>query len=206
MATGKPLTSMADDTAIQRTVASLKSRNIDALVVESGDAAREKLIELMPEGAELFKGTSETLDSIGYSDYARQTNRYKYLNGVIAAETDPAKQRELRRMASVAEYYVGSVHAVAETGEVVIASGSGSQLGAYAYGAKQVIWVVGTQKICPTLEDAIARVRGFSLAMHDRWLVEHGRSASPLGKLLVFENEQNPGRVQMIMIKQNVGW
>ena len=206
MATGKSLTSMADDIAIQRTVASLKSRNIDALVVESGDAAREKLIELVPDGAELFKGTSETLDSIGYSDYVRQSDRYKYLNGVIAAEADPAKQRELRRMASVAEYYVGSVHAVAETGEVVIASGSGSQLGAYAYGAKQVIWVVGTQKICPTLEDAINRVRGFSLAMHDQWLVEHGRSASPLGKLLVFENEQNPGRVQMIMIKQSVGW
>jgi hypothetical protein len=80
MATRNPQTSWADDTAIQRTVASLKSRNIEAVVVESGEAAREKLIQLVPDGAELFKGTSETLDSIGYSDYVRQTDRYKYLN------------------------------------------------------------------------------------------------------------------------------
>lgn len=206
MVTRNPQTSWADDTAIQRTVASLKSRNIEAMVVENGEAAREKLIQLIPDGAELFKGTSETLDSIGYSDYVRESDRYKYLNGAIAAETDPAKQRELRRLSSVAEYFVGSVHAVAETGEVVIASGSGSQLGAYAYGARHVIWVVGTQKICPTLTEAIARVRGYSLEKHDQWLVEHGRSASPLGKLLIYENEQAPGRVQMLLIKQNVGW
>lgn len=206
MATGNRPTSVADETAIQRTVASLKARNVEALVVENGDAAREKLLELVPDGAELYKGTSETLDTIGYSEYVRQTDRYRYLNGIIAAEADPAQQRELRRMASVAEYYVGSVHAVAETGEVVVASGSGSQLGAYAYGAKHVIWVVGTQKICPSFDNAIARVRGFALAMHDKWLEDHGRSASPLGKLLVYENEQIPDRVQMVLIKQNVGW
>lgn len=206
MATRNPRTSLADDTAIQRTAAALKSRNIDVVVVDNGDSAREKLIEMVPDGAQLFKGTSETLDTIGYSDYVRNTDRYNYLNAAIAAETDPAQQRELRRLTSVAEYFVGSVHAVAETGEVVIASGSGSQLGAYAYGAKRVIWVVGTQKICPTLSDAIARVRGYALDKHDQWLMEHGRSASPLGKLLVFENEQNAGRVQMILIKQSVGW
>jgi hypothetical protein len=206
MATRNPQTSLADETAIQRTVESLKSRNIDTIVVENGEAAREKLIALVPNGAELFKGTSETLDSIGYSDYVRQSGRYKYLNGAIAAETDPARQRELRRLSSVAEYFVGSVHAVAQTGEVVIASGSGSQLGAYAYGAKHVIWVVGTQKICPTLGDAIARVRGYALEKHDQWLMEHGRSASPLGKLLIYENEQATGRVQMVLIKQKLGW
>src|SRR5919106_39086 len=187
MATRNPQTSLADETAIQRTVESLKSRNIDTMVVKNGEAAREKLIALVPNGAELYKGTSETLDSIGYSDYVRQSGRYKYLNGAIAAETDPARQRELRRLSSVAEYFVGSVHAVAQTGEVVIASGSGSQLGAYAYGAKHVIWVVGIQKICPTLGDAIARVRGYALEKHDQWLMEHGRSASPLGKLLIYE-------------------
>ena len=66
--------------------------------------------------------------------------------------------------------------------------------------------MVGTQKICPTLGDAIARVRGYALEKHDQWLMEHGRSASPLGKLLIYEDEQATGRVQMVLIKQKLGW
>lgn len=197
---------LVDEAALLRTVTALKARNIAATVAENGNDARKKLIDLIPDGAEVFKSTSETLDTIGYSDYIRQTRRYKNLSGEIAAEPDRERQRELRRLASVAEYYVGSVHAIAETGEVIIASGSGSQLGAYVYGAKRVIWVAGVQKICPTLPDALARVRGFSVERHHRWAEENGRTAGPMGKLLIFENEQTPDRVRLVLIKESVGW
>lgn len=196
----------ADEAAILRTVAALQFRNVEAVVAEDGDDARQKLIAMIPDGAEVFKSTSETLDTIGYSDYFNQTDRYKNLNREMAAETDREQQRELRRLASVAEYYIGSVHAVAETGEVIVASGSGSQLGAYVYGAKQVVWVVGVQKICPNLTEAIARVRGFSVERHHQWAEESGRTAGPMGKLMIFENEQAPGRVRMVLIKEAVGW
>ncbi len=196
----------ADEAAILRTVAALQSRNVEAVVAEDGDDARQKLIAMIPDGAEVFKSTSETLDTIGYSDYFNRTDRYKNLNREMAAETDRERQRELRRLASVAEYYIGSVHAVAETGEVIVASGSGSQLGAYVYGAKQVVWVVGVQKICPGLTEAIARVRGFSVERHHQWAEESGRTAGPMGKLMIFENEQAPGRVRMVLIKEAVGW
>ena len=196
----------ADEAAILRTVAALQSRNVEAVVAEDGDDARQKLIAMIPDGAEVFKSTSETLDTIGYSDYFNQTDRYKNLNREMAAETDREQQRELRRLASVAEYYIGSVHAVAETGEVIVASGSGSQLGAYVYGAKQVVWVVGVQKICPSLTEAIARVRGFSVERHHQWAEESGRTAGPMGKLMIFENEQALGRVRMVLIKEAVGW
>ncbi len=195
-----------DDAALLRTVAALKTRNIEAVVAESGDEARERLIGMIPDGAEVFKSTSETLDTIGYSDYIQQTDRYQNLAMKIAAEPDRERQRELRRLASVAEYYVGSVHAISETGEVIVASGSGSQLGAYVYGAKQVIWVAGAQKICPTLDDALSRVRGFSVERHHQWAEASGRTAGPLGKLLVFENEQAPNRVRLVLIKESVGW
>ena len=129
MATESRQTAHIDQEAIDRTVAGLKSRNVDAVVAENGDDALRILIEMIPDGAEVFKSTSETLDTIGYSDYIRQTDRYRNLYAEVSAETDREKQRELRRLVSVAEYYVGSVHAIAETGEVIVASGSGSQLG-----------------------------------------------------------------------------
>ncbi len=199
-------TLLVDEAVVLRTVAALKARNVEAVVAENGDHARQILIDMIPDRAEVFKSTSETLDTIGYSDYFNQTDRYKNLNAKIAAEPDRERQRELRRLASVAEYYIGSVHAIAETGEVLIASGSGSQLGAYVYGAKQVIWVAGVQKICPTLADAVARIRGFSVERHHQWAEAQGRTAGPMGKLLIYENEQAQDRVRMVLIKESVGW
>ena len=206
MATENRQAVQIDQAAIDRTVAGLQSRNVDAVVAENGAEARQILIDMIPDGAEVFKSTSETLDTIGYSDYIRETDRYRNLYKEISEETDRDRQRELRRLASVAEYYVGSVHAVAETGEVIVASGSGSQLGAYVYGAKYVIWVTGVQKICPTLDDALDRVKGFSVERHHEWATSQGRPAAPLGKLMIFENEQNPDRVKMVLIKESLGW
>lgn len=206
MATESRQTAQIDQAAIDRTVAGLRDRNVDAVVAENGDEARRILIDMIPDGAEVFKSTSETLDTIGYSDYIRETDRYRNLYLEIAEESDRERQRELRRLASVAEYYVGSVHAIAETGEVIVASGSGSQLGAYVYGARTVIWVAGVQKICPSLDDALERVKGFSVERHHEWAISQGRAAAPLGKVMIFENEQNPDRIKMVLIKESLGW
>ena len=206
MATEQQGKFQVDEAAIRRTVESLKGRNVEAVVAENGDEARQILIDMIPDGAEVFKSTSETLDTIGYSDYIRETDRYKNLSLEISAEPDRERQRELRRLAGVAEYFVGSVHAIAETGEVLVASGSGSQLGAYVFDAKHVIWVAGVQKICPALDDAMARIRGFSVERHHEWAVAQGRAAAPMGKLMIFENEQNVNRIKMVLIKESLGW
>ena len=101
---------------------------------------------------------------------------------------------------------MGSVQAIAETGEIVVASGSGSQIGAFAYGARRVILVAGTQKICPTLAEAEARTRGFTLERHDRWLEGRGSGPAPIGKFLVMEHEPVVGRITMILIPESLGW
>ena len=132
----------------------MAARNIAAALVETGEEAMTWLLELAPKSAEIFYGASETLDSIGYTQHIHHNPDYKNLHDEVEAEADPAKQRELRRLSSVAEYYLGSVQAIAETGEILVASTSGSQVGAYAYGAKHLILVAGTQKICATLDDA----------------------------------------------------
>ena len=195
-----------DDAVIQRTVQALSERNMPAVVAESSEHAIQLLKDMIPEGAEVFNSTSETLDTIGYSDYLHNNPRYRNLHDEVAAETDPVKLREKRRLATVSEYIIGSVQAISETGEIVVASGSGSQLGAFVFGAKYVILVAGTQKICPTLSDAIDRSRGYTLDRHDEWRQAQGRGARPVGKLAILENEVGEGRVRVILIKQNLGW
>ena len=192
--------------SISRTIEALAARNVDAVLVESREAALARLKELVPEGCEVFVSTSETLDTIGYTEYMHGNDRYINLHDRMLAQPDAASQREFRRTTTTADYFVGSVQAIAETGEIVVASGSGSQIGAFAYGARRVIMVAGTQKICPTLAEAEARTRGFTLERHDRWLEGRGSGPAPIGKFLVMEHEPVVGRITMILIPESLGW
>jgi hypothetical protein len=179
---------------------------MDALIVDSGSDALSVLKEMLPEGAEIYNNTSETLDDIGFSDYVAHNPRFHNFHDDLVSESDPQKQRDIRRNSSLADYFIGSVQAIAESGEVVVASGSGSQIPAYAFNATHVIWVVGVQKICPTLDEAIARVRGYTVERHDAWLVDQGRNPAPIGKLMICEREGVPGRITVILIRQSLGW
>ena len=192
--------------SISRTIEALAARNVDAVLAASREAALARLRELVPEGSEVFVNTSETLDAIGYTEYMHGNDRYINLHDQMMSQPDPASQREFRRKTTTADYFVGSVQAIAETGEIVIASGSGSQIGAYSYGARRVILVAGTQKICPTLSDAESRTRGFTLERHDRWLEGRGVAPTPIGKYLVIEHEPVVGRISMVLIPESIGW
>lgn len=192
--------------SISRTITALAARNVDALLVENRVEALARLRELVPEGSEVFVNTSETLDTIGYTEYMHGNDRYVNLHDQMLAQPDAAAQREFRRKTTTADYFVGSVQAIAETGEIVIASSSGSQIGAYSYGARRVILVAGTQKICPTLAEAEARTRGFTLERHDLWLQGRGAAPTPIGKYLVMEHEPVVGRISMILVPETLGW
>ena len=192
--------------SISRTIEALAAGNVDAVLAASREAALARLRELVPEGSEVFVNTSETLDAIGYTEYMHGNDRYINLHYQMMSQPDPASQREFRRKTTTADYFVGSVQAIAETGEIVIASGSGSQIGAYSYGARRVILVAGTQKICPTLSDAESRTRGFTLERHDRWLEGRGVAPTPIGKYLVIEHEPVVGRISMVLIPESIGW
>jgi L-lactate utilization protein LutC len=197
---------LPDEAAIARTVEALRARNIHVIVTNTGEEAHHALIQLLPEGAEICDSTSETLDAIGFTAFVRGNPRFTNLHDGYAAEPDLAKRNDLRRRASIADYFIGSVQAIAETGEVFVASATGSQLAPYAYAAKHVIWVVGVQKIVPTFDAAMQRVRGHTLARHDQWLAEMGRAPTPIGKLGIIEHESQAGRITLILVKELLGW
>ena len=197
---------LASEMSILKTVESLTQRNISALAVDSTDEAFKLLLTLVPSGSEVYCGTSETLNSIGFPEYIRNNPDYRSLDREFESESDPQNKQELRRLSSISEYYIGSVQAISETGEVVVASSSGSQIGAYAFGAKHVILVSGTQKICPSLSDAISRVRGYSTDKHDEWLAEKGIGPAPVGKLLILEKETQLGRLTVLLVREDLGW
>lgn len=197
----------ADLKTIQKTAENLKARNVAVEIVENRAEALERIKKIIPERAEVMTGGSTTLEEIGFAELLKSgTHPWENFKDKIMAEKDQAKQGELRKKSSLAEYFLGSVHAVAETGEVVIASATGSQLPAYAFTSPHVIWIVGAQKITPDLESAMKRVREYVFSLEDKRMKGEGYSGSMIGKLMIFEKEFAPGRVTLIFVKEKLGF
>ncbi|MDP2951775.1 MAG: lactate utilization protein [Chloroflexota bacterium] len=194
------------DAVIQDTVAALKKRGIDAEVVADKGEVLERLKALIPPGGQVMSGGSTTLDEIGLTPYLRSgSHPWRSMRDDIQAEKDPTKRAELRRKAGTSEYFLGSIHAIARTGEVVVVSQSGSQQGAYVYDSPHVIWVAGAQKIVPDLASALRRVREYCLPLEDQRVKKLGIAGSSIGKLLIFEQESTPHRITLILVKEKVG-
>jgi hypothetical protein len=195
---------------IEAAIEALKSRGITADLLETREAALERVRTLIPAGASVSTGASLTLKEIGFEDLlVSGSHPWKNLKAEYLAEKDQARQRLLRRQSVLADYWLGSVHAVSQTGEIVIASMTGSQLAPYAYSASNLIWVVGAQKITASLEEAIRRVREYVLPHEDaRMRASSGRKyGSRVGKLMIFEYESPflSRTISLLFVRQKVG-
>lgn len=127
------------------------------------------------------------------------------------SKLDRAKDGHLmQQLGAAPEYAVGSVHAVTQDGKVMIASNTGSQLPAYAYGASHVIWVVGTQKIVKNLDEGEERLYNHTLPLESaRAQVAYGLPEgykSNVSKLLIVSREVNPNRITIVFVKELLGF
>ena len=198
---------LADGAAVARTMEALKARNIAVELLKDRGEALNRVTELLPDRAEIMMGSSTTLSEIGFLDLVKKGAKgWRNLKDTMVGMTDPVKRYELRARSSLAQYFLGSVHAVAETGEVVVASATGSQLPGYVYSSPNVVWVVGTQKIVASLDVAIRRVREYCLPLEDKAMKAAGQPGSAVGKLLIFEREANPIRkIRMLLVEEKLG-
>jgi LUD domain len=192
---------------VQRTFAALQTRGIASVFVPTRDAALERTLQMIPNGSRVAHGSSTTLEEIGFVARMKSPSpSYRYLNAEWSAETDPGKRAHLRARLSVeADFYLGSVQAIAETGEAVGADQSGSRQAFYVYGPPHVIWVAGINKLVPTLQDAIRRVREVALPLEDQRMKSLGASGSTIGKLVIYERER-PGRIALILVGEKLGF
>lgn len=207
-ATTLSYTDLATPTQVEQTAAAVQKRGIKVQVVDTPAQALEKIHQLIPAGANVMTGASETLRHIGFEDILiKKDHSWNNLKDALLAENNPEKQGKLRAQSTLSEFFLGSVQAIAETGEIVIASASGSQLAPYAFSSKNVIWVAGTQKIVPTLDAALRRVREFSLPREDERQKANGRPGSFLGKILIIEGEHPmmQRNLNLILVNHLVG-
>jgi hypothetical protein len=194
----------ANRAAIERAAAALRLRNFDARIVADAAEAREMVLALLPEGTEVGEGASLTLDQIGVTEIVEKSGRYDAIRPRTRAMDRATQMREIRKLAAAPDFQINSVHALTEDGRMVIASGTGSQLGPIGFGAGKVVLVVGAQKIVPDLETAYRRVEEYSYPLEDAKMQELYGARSSVSKMLIL-NRDSPGRTTVILVAEPVG-
>ena len=198
-------TTLPDEQTLADTVVALEEHGFSVEVVDDLDAAREAVLARIPEGSSVMTNTSVTLQETGIADAINGGGPYESARNKMFALDFATQVQEMKAIGGQPDYALGSVHAVTREGTLVIASASGSQLASYAWGAANVIFVVGAQKLVPTLEAAHERIYNHSLKLEDaRAYAAYGQN-SRVGKILEIHQE-DPGRIHVVLIRQQVGF
>jgi hypothetical protein len=154
MSDSKKFGELADEITINKTVSALKKNGLVVYVVNNRQEAKVQVLDLLPVGAEIMNMSSTTLAEIGLDEGILNSEIYKALRKQLATLNDDKHLMIKQCLGAAPEYTIGSVHAITEDGEILVASATGSQLPSYAYGARFVIWVVGAQKIVKDIAPA----------------------------------------------------
>jgi hypothetical protein len=196
----------APESRVARTAAALEANGMTVLRAANSAEAKRIVLDLIPAGSQVHQDASQSLQESGISAEIERSGRYEPLRPRVFAMDRATQADEIRRLTAAPEVMLGSVHGVTETGSLVAASVSGSQLGPYASGAGKVILLVGTQKIVPDLADALARIDDYVFPLEDaRALAAYGVH-SAVNKVLIIHREATPGRVAVVLCDEALGF
>ena len=198
-------TTLPEDQTLAATVTALEEHGFSVEVVDDLDAARQAVLDRIPHGASVMTNTSVTLAETGIAEAINGGGRYESARNKMFALDFATQAREMKAIGGQADYALGSVHAVTRDGILVIASASGSQLASYAWGAANVMFVVGAQKLVPDLAAARERIYQHSLVLEDARAIAAYGQHSQVGKILEIHAEL-PGRIHVVLIRQPVGF
>ena len=140
----------------ERLIQKLRQRHYDAYYCEGREALLNQVKALIPEGSTVAWGGSMSIRDTGI------TQMLKTGNYVVYDREDVTTAEDKRRMylkAFECQYYLGSVNAMSEEGEIVNIDGTGNRVAAMTWGPEHVILVVSLHKVCQDLEAAIKRAR-----------------------------------------------
>ncbi|RSM72715.1 hypothetical protein DMB66_04875 [Actinoplanes sp. ATCC 53533] len=186
--------------------AALRANGFAAEILDDAAAARARVKDLIPEGASVFTGASETLRLSGIDEDINTGGRYDAIRPRVLAIDRATGADEIRRLVASPEFVVNSVAAVTETGSLVLASGSGSQLPANAGGAAHTVWIVGAQKVVPDLSTALSRVEEHALPLENARAQAVYGTPSAINRLLILNAETRPGRGTVLLLREAIGY
>lgn len=147
---------MRNEVLANRVVKNLESRNMEAYFVKTKEEALKKALELIPEGSSISWGGTVSAKEIGLLDAVHEGNYEVYDRE--EAQT-PELKNEIAHKALDCNFFIGSTNALAENGVMVNIDGNANRVAAFAFGPKNVLLIVGMNKVVKSEEDAMSRAR-----------------------------------------------
>lgn len=201
-------TKIPSDEIIKQTIVTLKSHGVSSTLVNNKQEALTEIINTIPAGSRILNGSSTSLIDVGFMDILKGgKHQWINLHAEILRESDPIKRFDLRRKAlTEADYFLSSVNAITEDGKLVAVDASGSRVGAMPSAAKKLLLVVGANKIVPNLNSAFERIRNYVFPLEDKRMMKLYNIHTSFGKWVIIENESTPKRIQLILVKEALGF
>lgn len=201
------LDSLPSKEELEKTVENLESRGFNVDVVNDGSEALAELQALIPADATIMNGHSTTLEEIGFIDYLVEgDHEWHNLHDEIFATDDETEAETARRKSQTADYFLGSVNAIAKSGELVAADASGSRVGAYPFAAANLVLVSGTNKIVENLEVARSRLNAVAYPFEDARAQDEYGMESAIAKEFIYHYELVDNRTTLILIQDQLGF
>ena len=195
-----------DAERVERTAAALEANGMTVFRASDGAEAKRLVLDLIPVGSQVHHGASQTLEVTGIIQELEASGRFDPIRPRIWSMDRATQGDEIRRLTASPDVMLGSVHAVTESGALIAASMSGSQLGPYAGGAGRVILVVGTQKIVADLEEGLRRTQDYVYPLEDARAQAAYGVHSGVNKVLIVNREAAPGRVTVVLVDEAIGF
>ncbi len=195
----------ASGATLQQVADRIRERNIEVLIVNNGEEARQAVLERLPKGAQVHSGKSKTLQDSGIFDAMQDLNQYNALRHQLLKMDRKTQAQEIRKLLAAPDFMLGSVQAITEDGVLVDVSATGSQIGPYANTAGKVILVVGSQKIVPDIETAFKRIREYVQPWEEAQVRKAANMGTFVGKILIIEREWVNERMTVILVREPVG-
>jgi L-lactate utilization protein LutB len=201
------LDELPDDETLEETVENLRANGFEVVVADSTAEALETIQSQIPDGVSVMNGHSTTLEEIGFIDHLSEgDHEWESLPDEIWSIDDDAERQAARRASQTADYFLGGINAIAQTGELVAADRSGSRIGAYPFAARNVVIVSGVNKIVPTLSDALDRLESVAYPLENERAKDAYGVESEIAKQLIFRRELDEGRTTVVLVGENLGY
>jgi len=209
------------DTVIEATKAALISKTHKCTILPDAESALQFLLSLPLSNSSLYCTSSTTLKEIGFLSYIKHHKDICKRNlkaEVIAARAkgDVKETIALTRLGMSADYVFSSIPAISTQGDIIVCCTTGSRTGCFNYAAKNLILVVGSNKIVDSYEECLTRMNSYVVPMENarlQTLAQRNKSSSPTSAAPNFFaaiRSGNPfgrkGRIHVVLIKQPLGF
>ena len=199
---------LPDDATIHRTAEALRAKGYEVFIADDAESARQIVLEKLPKGAEVSQGASKTLEETGITAAIEEPGAYDAIRPKthkLDYKTEEGRATG-RKMGASPDWWINSAHAVTEDGRLVIASNTGSQLGPIAFGAGNVIFVIGAQKVVSDLDAAMRRIEEHVIPLENERMQAMYGVNTYLSKLLIINKEIRAGRFTVVLVREPLGF